>query len=103
VLRRHITPWLAWVLIVSGALLILYPGLHKSANGSTTSCGPAFFVIFPSDPGSSTEAEQASMDACLRQGAVLLVVGVGLIGGGVWLRTRNRRHTVRVPRRPDVQ
>jgi hypothetical protein len=103
VLRRHVATWLTWVLIVVGALLILYPGFHKSAQGSTTSCGPAFFVVFPGDPGSSTEAERASMNACWRQGGLLLLVGGGLIGGGIWLLARYGRDTIRIPRRPDVE
>lgn len=102
-MRRHVPSWLAWVLIVVGVLLILYPGFHKSAQGFTTSCGPAVLVVFPGDPLSSTEAERASMDACWRQGAFLLLVGGGSIGVGTWLRARHKRDTIRIPRRPDVE
>jgi hypothetical protein len=103
VVRRHIATWIAWGLIVVGALLIAYPGFHKSAQGSTTSCGPALFVVFPGDPGSSTEAERASMNACWRQGALLLLVGGGLIAVGTWLRLQHRRGAARIPSRPDVE
>jgi hypothetical protein len=103
VIRRRVPSWIARVLIVVCVLLILYPGFHKSAQGFTTSCGPAVLLMFPGDPLSSSEAERASMDACLRQGAFLLLVGGGLIWVGTWLRVRHRRDTIRIPRRPDAE
>jgi drug/metabolite transporter (DMT)-like permease len=85
--------WLGLTLVVLGVVLVLYPGLHKSAHGFTTSCGPAVFIMFPGDPGSASEAEQVSMNACLRQSAILVVGGAGLIVTGVWLVARARRPT----------
>lgn len=94
--------WIGWLLAVAGVALILYPGFHKSAEGFTTSCGPAVFVIFPGDPGSASLAEQVSMDACWRQGAILLLGGAGITATGVWLTRRGKRAAARVPPRPDV-
>jgi hypothetical protein len=93
--------WIGRTIVVLGVVLVLYPGLHKSAEAFTTSCGPAVFIVFPGDPGSASEAEQVSMNACWRQGAILLVGGTALISTGVWLTARGRRSASEVPPRPD--
>jgi hypothetical protein len=92
--RRRASVWIGRVLVLLGVVLILYPGLHKTARGFTTTCGPAFFIMFPGDPVSASEAEQVSIDACWRQSAFLLLGGAGLIGMGVWLDARGRKPPV---------
>jgi hypothetical protein len=88
-------------LVVIGVVLVLYPGLHKSARGFTTSCGPAVFIMFPGDPLSASKTEQVSQDACRRQSAILLFGGAGLIYMGVRLAVRGRRPTPGPPPRRD--